>query len=122
MGKSCVIHLAPKKLELIQTSDIVHGVQVWAGVNAVRLRMTCLHIRKRFLCRNTPQETLFDEYRIESKNNNEIAFEIQLENLLKALQSAQLAQAVVVKLTKVGQVPYLRMSIDMQIVSTDSPP
>jgi len=61
---------------------------------------------------------LFDEYRIESKNNNEIAFEISLDNLLKALKSGQLATAIVLKLTKVDQVPYLRISVDIQTVRT----
>jgi len=60
---------------------------------------------------------LFDEYRIESKNNNEIAFEISLDNLLKALKSGQLA-AIVLKLTKVDQVPYLRISVDIHTVRT----
>ena len=61
---------------------------------------------------------MFDEYRIESKNNNEIAFEISLDNLLKALKSGQLATAIVLKLTKVDQVPYLRISVDIQTVRT----
>jgi hypothetical protein len=33
------------------------------------------------------QATLFDDYRIESKNNNEIAFELSLDNVLRGLKS-----------------------------------
>lgn len=65
---------------------------------------------------HSPQSTLFDEYRIESKNNNEIAFEISLDNLLKALKSGQLASNIILKLTKLDQVPYMRISIDIQSV------
>ena len=62
------------------------------------------------------QSTLFEEYRIESKNNNEIAFEISLDNLLKALKSGQLASDITLKLTKLEQNPFLRIAIDIQSV------
>jgi len=75
------------------TSDITDGVQVWSGINV---------------------SALFEEYRIESKNENEIAFEINLDNLLRALKSGQLAAHIILKLTKVENVPFLRMSIDIQ--------
>lgn len=35
IGKACVVHLAPKKVQFILTSDITDGVQVWSGVNVV---------------------------------------------------------------------------------------
>jgi hypothetical protein len=39
----------------------------------------------------TSKITLFDEYRIESRGNNEIYLEIGLESLSKALRSAEMA-------------------------------
>ena len=35
IGKACIVHLTPKKVEFILTSDITDGVQVWSGVNVV---------------------------------------------------------------------------------------
>jgi hypothetical protein len=86
IGKTCVVHLTPKKVEFILTSDITDGVQVWSGVNAVRT-MTCLIQTFRFFLIASLQATLFDDYRIESKNNNEIAFELSLDNVLRGLKS-----------------------------------
>ena len=40
-----------------------------------------------------PKTTLFDEYRIESRGNNEIYLEVSLEALSKALRSAESAAA-----------------------------
>lgn len=93
IGKTCVVHLTPKKVEFILTSDITDGVQVWSGVNAA---------------------TLFDDYRIESKNNNEIAFELSLDNVLRGLKSGQLATDITMKLTKKQNVPYLSILIEIQ--------
>ncbi|KAL6076666.1 DNA damage checkpoint control protein [Balamuthia mandrillaris] len=93
IGKSCVVHLTPKKVEFILTSDITDGVQVWSGINS---------------------SSLFDEYRIESKNQNEIAFELSLDNLLRGLKSGQLASDITLKLAKFDGQPTLCIAVKIQ--------
>jgi len=93
--KECVIHLAPKTVKFILTTDVADGVQVFAGVNV---------------------NTLFEGYSIESLNNNEIAFTLNLENLIRTLKSAESAQDTNVKLTKKNGIPYLEFNITIQSI------
>ena len=48
-------------------------------------------------------------------NSNEIAFEINLDHLQRALKSGQNAQNIAVKLTKKNNVPFLSLGIDVQV-------
>jgi len=92
INKDCVLHLSERKVQFILTSEVTEGgVQVWSGINAA---------------------SLFEDYKIESLNNNEIAFEINLDHLSRALKSGQYAQEIVVKLTKKNGVPFLSLAID----------
>ncbi|KAH8081492.1 checkpoint protein Hus1/Mec3 [Filobasidium floriforme] len=70
-AKSCVIKLGPESVHFIvsDSESGPSGVQIWSQVKVV---------------------TLFDEYRIESRGNNEIYLEIGLEPLSKALRSAEM--------------------------------
>jgi hypothetical protein len=37
IGKECVLHLNPEKIEFIINGDATDGVQVWAGLNVVSI-------------------------------------------------------------------------------------
>jgi len=94
ISKDCVLHLSERKVQFILAAELKDGgVQVWSGINAA---------------------SLFDDYILDSQNSNEIAFEINLDHLQRALKSAQNAQNIVVKLTKKNQLPYLSLAIDVQ--------
>ncbi|EIW73416.1 hypothetical protein TREMEDRAFT_25550 [Tremella mesenterica DSM 1558] len=68
IAKICVVRLTPEKVYfIVPGNEGRDGVQVWSQVKV---------------------ETLFQSYRIESHNNNEIWVEIHLEAFLKVLKSA----------------------------------
>jgi len=92
ISKTCVILLTEKKVQFILTSEITDGIQVWSGLNST---------------------TLFDKnFIIESRANNEISFEINLDNLYKALKSGESAQEVTAMLIKKKDSnAYLRIAI-----------
>jgi DNA polymerase III epsilon subunit-like protein len=56
---------------------------------------------------------IFEDYFIESQNNNMIGFEINLEHLHRALKSAQTAEDISIKLTKKNGHPMLSFGIDI---------
>jgi len=95
IAKTCVVHLTEKKIEFI-ISEISEGIAVWSGINA---------------------GSLFDSYKIESKNNNEIAFELSLDNLLRALKSCVKASEVVFKLSKKNDLPFLSILIERRLTN-----
>jgi hypothetical protein len=53
---------------------------------------------------------------VESLNNNEVAFEINLDHLQRALKSGQFAQDIIVKLTKKNGIAYLSLVIEVHVV------
>ena len=61
------------------------------------------------------KQTLFGDYTIESLNNNEVSFKLNLDNLHRALKSAQYATDVTMKLTKKNNLPYLHFNIATQV-------
>lgn len=80
---------------MILASDITDGMQVWSGM---------------------PSSALFDDDMIlESVSNNEISFEVNLDNLQRALKSGVTAQNVIMKLTKKNNSPFLSFNIDVQV-------
>jgi len=87
--KTVSVHLTPKKIQLIYVSS---ELQLWSGMNAA---------------------SLFDDYVVESKNNNNISFNINLSHLIRALKSVVLAQDIQMKLTKKASVPYLTLSANV---------
>jgi len=92
INKECVIHLTERKVQFILTSEVTEGgVQVWSGINAA---------------------SLLEDYRIESLNSNEIAFEINVDHLQRALKSGQYAQEITIKLTKKNGIPFLSLAIE----------
>ncbi|PRP88712.1 checkpoint clamp complex protein [Planoprotostelium fungivorum] len=94
ISKECVIHLTQTKMQFILAAEITEGgMQVWSGIAS---------------------NCLFEDYAIESLNNNEIAFEISLDHLQRALKSGQDASEMLFKLVKKNGVPYLSFVIEKQ--------
>jgi len=94
-GKTCTVHLTPTKVQFIITSDLQEGVQVWSGVEVA---------------------TIFDDYHIESYEQNEISFEINLDILLRVLKAGlqKKAHDIVIKLTKKNSNAYLVLVVIVQ--------
>eukprot|EP01103_Thecamoeba_quadrilineata_P003734 TRINITY_DN13486_c0_g1_i1.p1 TRINITY_DN13486_c0_g1~~TRINITY_DN13486_c0_g1_i1.p1 ORF type:complete len:275 (-),score=36.09 TRINITY_DN13486_c0_g1_i1:6-830(-) len=86
IGKDAIVHVTQKKIMFILTSDMTKGVQVWSGMDLV---------------------LLVEDFVVESLNNNEIAFKLNLENLLRSLKSGLFAQEVSMRLTKRNNLPFL---------------
>lgn len=61
-----------------------------------------------------PTATLFHEYRIESKNDNEIGLLCNVKNLLRALQSGEQSDTILMKLTKKMNCAYLSLEMTNQ--------
>jgi hypothetical protein len=95
IGKNCIFHLSPGRFSMILASDVTEGMQVWSGM---------------------PSSALFDDDMIlESVSNNEISFDVNLDNLLRALKSGVAAQNIIMKLTKKNNSPFLSFNIDIQV-------
>jgi hypothetical protein len=69
------------------------GMQLWSGI---------------------PAATLFESYVVESLNANQVAFELQVENLDRALKSAQFSTECMCKLTKKNGHTYLTFIVEIQ--------
>jgi hypothetical protein len=80
-------------MSLIVGSDATDGMQLWSGL---------------------PYQTLFESYLVESLNQNQVAFELQLENLDRALKSAQVSTECLCKLTKKNGNTYLTFIVEIQ--------
>lgn len=107
INKECIIHLSEGKVEFILCSEISQGgVQVWAGIKAVRY----------FYLFNTKLAIFDSDYTVESLNNNEISFEINLDHLQRALKSGQYAHDIAIKLTKKNGNPFLSLVIQVQVL------
>ncbi len=61
-----------------------------------------------------PVATLFEAYVVESLNNNQVAFELLVENLSGALKSAQYSTECLCKLTKKSGHTYLTFLVEIQ--------
>jgi len=99
IDKQCTVHLTPKRIQFILVKEAELGYQVWSSMNAA---------------------SLFNEYHIESKADNEISFQINLNHLGRALKCGERnpSQEILIKLTRKGDIPYL--SLTMEISTTRS--
>jgi hypothetical protein len=61
-----------------------------------------------------PVSMLFEGYVVESLNNNQVAFEVLVENLAGALKSAQFSTECLCKLTKKSGHTYLTFLVEIQ--------
>eukprot|EP01134_Creolimax_fragrantissima_P006319 CFRG6319T1 len=101
INRDATLRMAPKKLYFILVaSDIADGsVRVWAEMEA---------------------ETIFDSFQIQSRHpDNEILMEINLDNLQRALKSAQSSMNIVVRLTGDSATPNLALTIQLTNSSVD---
>ena len=85
--------LTPDKLSFIAASEMTEGMQLWSGI---------------------PQQTLFESYVVESQNANQVALEVVVENLERALKSAQLSTDCLCKLTKKNGAAYLTFIVELK--------
>ncbi|KAJ1874595.1 Checkpoint protein hus1 [Coemansia sp. RSA 1722] len=93
LSKSAILKLTPDKLHIIVITDVDSGLQLWSDVSI---------------------SALFADYRIESAHSNEIYLEFSIDNLQRALKSAQGALQTTLKLTKKQQLPVLSLIIQNQ--------
>lgn len=90
LGQNCIIHLQPEIISFYLTSQFSASGQAF-----VELRVS----------------SIFDEYRLESKTNNEIPMLVNIPNLARAIQSGVRATKTVIKLTKKNERAYLTFEI-----------
>lgn len=69
LDKKCVVAINPEQFQCIVPDS--RGMQLWSGV---------------------PLGTLFEQCKVESLNNNMVAFEMVVENFERAVKSAQLSR------------------------------
>ncbi|KAJ2720666.1 Checkpoint protein hus1 [Coemansia sp. Benny D115] len=93
LSKSGILKLTPTKLHIIVLTDMDSGLQLWSDLTV---------------------SALFSDYRIESVHENEIYLEFSIDNLQRALKSAQGALQTTVKLTKKQRLPVLSFVIKNQ--------
>ncbi|KAJ2692089.1 Checkpoint protein hus1 [Coemansia sp. RSA 1285] len=93
LSKSAVLKLTAEKLHIVVITDIGSGLQLWSDVAV---------------------NALFADYQIESLHNNEIYLEFSIDNLQRALKSAQGALKTTLKLTKKQGLPILSLIIQNQ--------
>ncbi|KAJ1948665.1 Checkpoint protein hus1, partial [Linderina macrospora] len=93
LAKGAILKLTPDKLHIIVLTDIDSGLQLWSDVAV---------------------DALFQDYRIESIHNNEIYLEFSIDNIIRALKSAQGALRTTLKLTKKQGLPLLSLIIQNQ--------
>jgi len=93
IDKQCTLHLTSKRIQFILVKELEQGFQVWSAMNA---------------------SSLFNDYLIESKADNEISFQINLAHLARALKCGEKStQEILVKLTKKSELPYLSLSMEI---------
>ncbi len=75
----CIVIVNPERFQLVVPDS--NGMQLWSGL---------------------PLVTLFEHGKVESLNNNQVAFEMVVENLERALKSAQYSTECVCKVRGVA--------------------
>ncbi|KAF8588237.1 cell cycle checkpoint [Ramaria rubella] len=93
LSKICILKFSESHLRIICDKAGNGGIQVWSEIKV---------------------ETLFKNYRIQSKSNDEIAMRISTEPLLHALKSALAAPEVIMKLAKKNNHAVLSFEITVQ--------
>eukprot|EP00823_Brevimastigomonas_motovehiculus_P000187 TRINITY_DN1029_c0_g3_i1.p1 TRINITY_DN1029_c0_g3~~TRINITY_DN1029_c0_g3_i1.p1 ORF type:complete len:272 (-),score=29.50 TRINITY_DN1029_c0_g3_i1:927-1742(-) len=95
LGSTCLVHLSTDTIRLCMNSDRTSGEQVFF---------------------ESPVQYLFQDFKIESMNNNEIPFLANISNLAVATKSCTSATKIVVKLTKKNNRPCLTFDIACETV------
>ena len=98
--KTCVLRLCPDRVcFVIMEKGPAGGGNIWCELTQVQPRTPLPRpLRHHYVI---PQSNIFDEYRIEGKDErNEIYLELSLEQLSRALRTSLSAQVLKMKLAK----------------------
>lgn len=90
MAATCVMHLTKDSVRLYLTTHFTQGEQAFVDLSV---------------------KHMFDDFKIESKSNNEIPFLINLPNLARAVKSGERASRMTWKLSKKRERAYLAIEI-----------
>jgi HUS1 checkpoint protein len=90
VSRMCVVRLSPDKISIAAKPD-TGDIEMWAHVNA---------------------SAIFEDYKVESKNGNEISFELDLANLIRAVRSGDKASVMTVRLTKKNEQPFWTFEVE----------
>ncbi len=115
----CILCISRSKLQLIQGGNITNHAQIYAGVNTVRSRISCiLFTHPLFVF----QDSVLDSVQLESLNNNEIYLNLNVVHLLRVLKGCHYTFSVIVRLTKSNDIPCLQFFINGKSVCRISSP
>lgn len=101
LGQTCVLHLTPTNVHFYVTHHFGTPVQAFVDLQV---------------------ESVFDEYKIESKSNNEIGLLVSIQNLSRAIKSGERAMRIVIKLTKKNGRAFLTFEISETVGITQEVP
>ena len=105
-----MLTLSPDKLQFVHI-DSLDGTQVWCQLSMVR----CLfHFCLKFS--HVVKQMLFENMRIESQANNQIGLSLDMDDLMRALKSAQTAAEIQLRLTKPNGQPCLAFYLQVSQV------
>jgi len=90
LGQSCVIHFQPDIVSFYMTSHFSQSGRAFVELAT---------------------KSIFDDYRIESKSNNEIPMIVNIPNISRAIKSGMNADKIVMKLTKKSNRAFLTFDI-----------
>jgi len=94
LGPQCLVTLTPTELRFYMSSEFTNGEQAFVELAV---------------------DKVFEHYRIESKKtNDEIPFQLSLDNLSRAITSGENAERIVVKLAKKQIPPRAFLSFEMR--------
>lgn len=90
LGQSCVIHFQPDIVSFYMTAHFTQTGRAFVELAT---------------------KSIFDDYRIESKSNNEIPMIVNIPNIARAIKSGMQADKIVMKLTKKSNRAFLTFDI-----------
>lgn len=94
LGANCVLHFQPDHVNLYLAGSFSQGGKAFVEI---------------------PTKAIFEDYRIESKCDNEIPMVVNILNILRALKSGEKADRIVLKLTKKNNRAYLTFEISEHV-------
>ncbi|KAI8355487.1 checkpoint protein Hus1/Mec3 [Mortierella sp. GBAus27b] len=101
IGKSCFIKFMPDCVAFGAIHGVCDNDQITTGGS--------LHCWSRI-----PVTSLFQDYRVQSKSNDQIFLEIKVEDLLVAMRSCNNASSILMRLTGNSTEPYLTFQITIE--------
>jgi len=101
LGQTCMVHFQPKTVSFYLTTQ-------WSASGQCFVELAV--------------PAVFEDYRIESRSNNEIPMLINIPNLVRALRSSERAHKTVIKLTKKTERAFLTFEITENVSITQDVP